>query len=164
MSHDHTPCSPATDQLRASTARFLDTTGDVLHDLDHLAVQLGSDSPTWTWSTEFDYRTPAEHLPMLVGNFADQRPAATRQWARALGLTPTRHPVPGTVAYDGDIDGLKIGIWTIVDKAAYGRPSTATRYISDILLTALVATTSAITAILLTRHIKTTTTNKPRTR
>ncbi|HEY3690562.1 MAG TPA: hypothetical protein VGL46_09680 [Pseudonocardiaceae bacterium] len=154
------PYPPAsTYNLRASTHSFIESGTALLSHIEHLGNQAGAVPAGWYWHTDYDYRNPSPRPPILSGMITDHRPASARQaalqWANILGLTPKKSTSRGTVAYEGELDGLKIEIWTVVDRKAYGGTLSSLKYFApDVILSALFALTATTTSILLARHRK----------
>lgn len=155
------------DPLRTNTDKFAESATAVLDRIEQIGAQHGCQPANWSWHSDYDYdvRKPAPRLPILSGFVSGKRPAAARQavqqWANALGLTPARKPNSGTLAFAGEIEGLKVEVWTVVDRAAFdGKLSTLTMYGPEVLLTALVAFSSITAGVLLARHKKLTATVK----
>jgi hypothetical protein len=153
--------TPTTTHLRDSTARLAESANAVLAQLEHIGAQLGCKRVAWSWSTDYDhydYRNPAPRLPALSG-LVDGRPAvarqAARQWANVLGLTAARTPSRGTVTYEGEIDGIKVKVWAVVDNVAFGgKFATLKTYAPDAVLTAMLAFSTIAAGALLARHNK----------
>ncbi|MFI5591286.1 hypothetical protein ACIA5G_39970 [Amycolatopsis sp. NPDC051758] len=148
--------TPTTKQLRDCTARLAESGTAMLAQLDHIGAQLGCKRVNWSWNTDYDYRNPAPRLPVLNG-LVDGRPAAARQaarqWANVLGLTEARKPSRGTVTYEGEIDGIKVTVWAVVDNVAFGGKFANLKvYAPDVILTAMLAFSTVAAGVLLARH------------
>lgn len=154
------PYLPASSySLRTSTHSFIESGTALLSHIEHLGNQAGALPAGWYWHTEYDYRNPGPRLPILSGMITAHRPASARQaalqWANVLGLAPKKSASRGTVAYEGELDGLKIEIWAVVDRKAYGGTlSTLKYYAPDAILSTLFALAATTSGILLARHRK----------
>lgn len=147
-----------TDHLRVNTAQLAESATAVLTQIDHIGAQVGCQRVSWSWTNDYtyDYRNPKPELPVLSGLVGGKTAAARQaalQWANVLGLAPAAKPNRGTVAYEGEIDGLKVKVWAVVDNAAFGgRAATLKMYVPDALLTGMLVFTTAAVGVLLARH------------
>lgn len=159
---DTDPFAPTrTDHLRVNTAQLAESATAVLAQIDQIGTQVGCQRVSWSWTNDYtydyrNYRNPEPELPVLSGLVSGKTAAArqaTLQWANVLGLAPAAKPHSGTVAYEGEIDGLKIKLWAVVDNAAFGNKfATLKMYVPDALLTGMLVFTTAAVGVLLTRH------------
>jgi hypothetical protein len=159
---DNLDTAKATHDLRYSTAQFALAGTDALANLEHIGAQIGCKPASWYWTTDYDYTSNRPRLPILTGHIRTSRPAATRQaaqqWANVLGLTPSTKARRGTVSYDGEIDGLNVQIWAVVDDKAFSSKLAMARlWMPDLILTGLLAASAAASCVLLARHNKITT-------
>lgn len=152
-----------TDHLRVNTAQLAESATAVITQIDHIGTQVGCQRVSWSWTNDYsydyrsyDYRNPKPERPVLSGLVGGKTAAArqaTLQWANVLGLAPAAKPNPGTVAYEGEIDGLKVKLWAVVDNAAFGgKFATLKMYVPDALLTGMLVFTTAAVGVLLARH------------
>lgn len=92
-----------------------------------LLGQLADCAPAaWSWSSS---HYPTYKQLILTGTIHTRHPAAAhravQRWAAVLGLTATPRPTRGTVQYEGDIAGLHVQVWAVIDRSEFNRETGA---------------------------------------
>lgn len=147
------------DPLRSSSAQFAKSGFDLLEQVREIGTQLGCQPANWKFDGEHDYSHKATGMPVLTTYIDGGRPDSVRQaaqqWANALGLVPSRKSMRGTIEFRGEIDGVKVRIWAVVDKAAFhGKFSAFKLYGPDLIMTGLFLGAATTAGVLLVRHRK----------
>lgn len=141
-------------ELLTAAAGFSDARNTVLERIEYLGTLAGCTSASWSWTSQYkasDYLSPRRPiLSGLVGG-PRTRDAAdeAKRWAKALGLTASRRALRGTVSYDGELNGLLVQVWAVVDSDAFGtQHSPLKMYAPDLVLAGLLALSLTTTGVL----------------
>jgi hypothetical protein len=130
------------DQFDTDAATLARTADTVLDQLRYLATLHGCPDVSWSWNSDYP-----DHQLTLSGITGTARPRAARraaeQWANALGLTASPRAMAGTVEYAGDINGLRMRVWAVVDRHQFDNRSTLHLYGPELALGGLMVLAAA---------------------
>jgi hypothetical protein len=129
-------------QLGTDATDAVRSTAVLLEQISALGQLTGCSPVSWSWSSS---PCPNHNQLVLVGTIGSRHPAAihrsVQQWATVLGLTATTQPIRGTVEYQGDIAGLPVRVWAVLDRSEFyretGERSFAQHFAGQLTLTGL---------------------------